>query len=144
MIFAEKKDFNKVKEIFYSHKKWFPHVRTDYMMRMINRKQLILEDGILVTFHHAKRRQKIGDVQVEKGVTVLHQIASDSPGSGNAQSILNNFFEYCPGDVFLSVRADNLTASKFYVKMNMNLIGTTSWSKGTIPGNVYVKRKRSR
>ena len=143
MIFAEEKDFDKVKEIFYSHKKWFPHVRTDYMMRMINKKQLILEDGILITFHHAKRRQKIGDVQVEKGDTVLHQIASDSPGSGNAQSILNNFFEYCEKDVFLSVRADNLTANKFYVKMNMNLIGSTSWSKGTIPGNVYVKRKRS-
>ena len=143
MIFAQKKDFNKVKEIFYSHKKWFPHVRTDYMMRMIDKKQLILEDGILITFHHAKRRQKIGDVQLEKGDTVLHQIASDSPGSGNAQSILNNFFEYCPKDVFLSVRADNLTANKFYVKMNMNLIGSTSWAKGTIPGNVYVKRKRS-
>jgi len=143
MIFAEEKDFDKVKEIFYSHKKWFPHVRTDYMMRMINKKQLILEDGILITFHHAKRRQKIGDVQVEKGDTVLHQIASDSPGSGMAQSILNNFFDYCPKDVFLSVRADNLTANKFYVKMNMNLIGSTSWSKGTIPGNVYVKRKRS-
>ena len=143
MIFAEKKDFNKVKEIFYSHKKWFPHVRTDYMVRMIDRKQLILEDGILITFHHAKRRQKIGDVQVEKGDTVLHQIASDSPGSGTAQSILNNFFEYCPKDVFLSVRADNLTANKFYVKMNMKLIGITSWAKDTIPGNVYVKRKRS-
>jgi len=143
MIFAEEKDFDKVKEIFYSHKKWFPHVRTDYMMRMINKKQLILEDGILITFHHAKRRQKIGDVQVEKGDTVLHQIASDSPGSGTAQAVLNNFFNYCPSDVFLSVRADNLTANKFYVKMNMKLIGTTSWSKGTIPGNVYVKRKRS-
>jgi len=128
MIFAQKKDFNKVKEIFYSHKKWFPHVRTDYMMRMIDRKQLILEDGILITFHHAKRKQKIGDVQIEKGDTVLHQIASDSPGSGNAQSILNDFFKYCKKDVFLSVRADNLTANKFYVKMNMN---------------VYVKRKRS-
>jgi len=143
MILATPSDFEKVKSIFYSHKKWFPHVRTDYMMRMINKQQLVLEDGILITFHHAKRRQKIGDVQVEKGDTVLHQIASDSPGSGNAQSILNNFFEYCPKDVFLSVRADNLTANKFYVKMNMNLIGTTSWSKGTIPGNVYVKRKRS-
>ena len=143
MIFAQKKDFNKVKEIFYSHKKWFPHVRTDYMMRMIDRKQLILEDGILITFHHAKRRQKIGDVQIEKGDTVLHQIASDSPGSGNAQSILNNFFEYCEKDVFLSVRADNLTANRFYAKMDMNLVGTTTWAKGTIPGNVYVKRKRS-
>ena len=143
MIFAEQSDFDKIKSIFYKHRKWFPHVRTDYMMRMIGKKQLILEDGVLITFHHCKRRQKIGDVQLTVGDTVLHQIASDSPGSGNAQSILNNFFEHCPKDVFLSVRADNLTANAFYVKMNMNLIGTTSWSKGTIPGNVYVKHKRS-
>ena len=143
MIFAVPSDFEKVKSIFYSHKKWFPHVRTDYMKRMIARKQLILEDGILITFHHAKRRQKIGDVQLQKGDTVLHQIASDSPGSGTAQAILNNFFDYCPSDVFLSVRADNLTANKFYVKMNMKLIGKTSWAKGALPGNVYVKRKRS-
>ena len=141
MIFAVPSDFEKVKSIFYSHKKWFPHVRTDYMKRMIANKKLILEDGILITFHHCKRKQKIGDVQLTVGDTVLHQIASDSPGSGNAQSILNNFFEYCPKDVFLSVRADNLTANKFYVKMNMKLIGTTSWAKGTIPSNVYVMRK---
>ena len=143
MIFAKQSDFEKVKQIFYSHKKWFPHVRTYYMKRMIARKQLILEDGVLITFHHAKRKQTIGDVHVRKGDTVLHQIASDSPGSGTAQAVLNDFFDYCPSDVFLSVRADNLTANKFYVKMNMKLIGTTSWAKGTIPGNVYVKRKRS-
>ena len=113
------------------------------MKRMIANKKLILEDGILITFHHCKRKQKIGDVQLTVGDTVLHQIASDSPGSGTAQAILNNFFEYCPKDVFLSVRADNLTANKFYVKMNMKLIGKTSWAKGTLPGNVYVKRKRS-
>ena len=29
-------DFEKVKSIFYSHKKWFTHVRTDYMKRMIS------------------------------------------------------------------------------------------------------------
>ena len=46
MIFAVPSDFEKVKSIFYSHKKWFPQVRTDYMKRMIANKKLILEDGI--------------------------------------------------------------------------------------------------
>ena len=32
---AKEEDFEKVKTIFYKHKKWFPHVRTDYMRRMI-------------------------------------------------------------------------------------------------------------
>ena len=141
MIFAVPSDFDKVKSIFYSHKKWFPHVRTDYMKRMIAKKQLILEDGILITFHHAKRKQTIGDVHVRKGDTVLHQIASDSPGSGIAQSILNKFFEYCPRDVFLSVRSDNEKACKFYEQIGMSLIGKTSWARGTLPGKVYVMRK---
>jgi hypothetical protein len=38
MIFAEQSDFDKIKSIFYKHRKWFPHVRTDYMMRMIGKK----------------------------------------------------------------------------------------------------------
>ena len=50
-------------------------------------------------------------------------------GSGTSQSILNKFFEYCPRDVFLSVRSDNLTANNFYVKMNMKLIGKTTEQK---------------
>ena len=55
------------------------------------KRTMILEEGILITFHHAKRRQTIGDVQVKKGDTVLHQIANEDPGSGNAKVILHNF-----------------------------------------------------
>ena len=50
MYHAEISDFEKVKEIFYSHKKWFPHVRTDYMKRMIARKNLILENDVVITY----------------------------------------------------------------------------------------------
>ena len=35
MNHAKETDFELVKEIFYQHKKWFPHIRTDYMKRMI-------------------------------------------------------------------------------------------------------------
>jgi len=84
MIFAKAKDFDKVYAVFKQHRKWFPHVRSDHLKVQIDRKQIILEDGVVIVFHHAKRKQKIGDVQIVKGDTVLHQIASDSPGSGNA------------------------------------------------------------
>ena len=47
MYHAKESDFEKVKEIFYSHKKWFPHIRTDYMKRMIARKNLILDNQII-------------------------------------------------------------------------------------------------
>ena len=141
MLFAGEKDFDSIKSVFYKHKKWFPHVRTDYMKRMITKKQMIFEDGIIITFHHAKRKQKIGDVEIRKGRTVLHQIANAEPGSGNAKVILQNFFEWCPFDVFLSVRSDNKKACKFYEDIGMKLIGTTSWARGTLPGKIYVKRK---
>ena len=44
MYHAEISDFETVKEIFYLHKKWFPHIRTDYIKRMIAKKNLILEN----------------------------------------------------------------------------------------------------
>jgi len=141
MIFAAPSDFEKIKDVFYKHKKWFPHIRTDYMKRMIDRSQLIWEDGIIITYHHAKRKQKIGNVQIEKHDTVLHQIANSQPGNGNAKVILNQFFEWCPQNVYLSVRKDNLTACQFYDSIGMKLIGETSWAKGTIPGNVYIMKK---
>jgi len=143
MIFAASSDFDKIKQVFYNHKKWFPHIRTDYLQRRIDRSQLIWEDGVIITFHHAKRKQKIGNVQINKHDTVLHQIVNSQPGNGNAKVILNNFFEWCPQDVYLSVRTDNLTACAFYDKIDMLCIGEISWSKGRLPGRVYVKRKRS-
>ena len=63
MYHAEISDFEKVKEIFYSHKKLFHHVRTDYMKRMIARKNLILENDVVITYNFYKRKQKIGDIQ---------------------------------------------------------------------------------
>jgi len=143
MKLACSKDFEKVKKIFYKHKQWFPHVRTDYMKRMIDKQQIIYEDCVIITFHHCKRQQKIGDVNLRKGDTVLHQIASEYPGDGNARSIMRAFFEWCPRDVYLSVRSDNLTACGFYDSIGMKKVGKTSWAKGTLPGLVYVKRKNS-
>jgi len=138
MKLAKTEEFEEVKQIFYKHKKWFPHIRTDYMRRMISTNRLIFENNVVITFHHAKRKQTIGDVQVRKGDTVLHQIASKNGGGGK---MLRRFFDWCPRDVFLSVRSDNINACNFYDKIGMELIGTHNWAKGTVPGKVYVKRK---
>ena len=59
MYHAEISDFETVKEIFYLHKKWFPHIRTDYMKRMIAKKNLILENDVVITYNFYKRKQKI-------------------------------------------------------------------------------------
>ena len=41
MNHAKETDFEAVKEIFYQHKEWFPHIRTDYMKREIAKGNLI-------------------------------------------------------------------------------------------------------
>ena len=141
MYHAVKSDFEKVKEIFYLHKKWFPHVRTDYMKRMIAKKNLILENDVVITYNFYKRKQKIGDVQAFKGDCILHQIVAKTKGT--ASDVLQRFFMFVNHNplgkrVYLSVRSDNEMAKNFYLKNNMKLIGKTSWSKGTLPGDVFV------
>ena len=141
MYHAQISDFETVKEIFYLHKKWFPHIRTDYMKRMIAKNNLVLENDVVITYNFYKRKQKVGDIQAYKDDCILHQIAAKNKGT--ASDVLQRFFKFVNHNplgkrVYLSVRSDNEMAKNFYLKNNMKLIGKTSWSKGTLPGDVFV------
>ena len=138
MNHAKETDFESIKEIFYQHKKWFPHIRTDYMKRMIAKENLIFDNDVVITYNFYKRKQRIGDVIAQQGDCILHQIAAKHH-NGSASQALQKFFEFVnPRRVYLSVRSDNEIAKKFYVKNNMKLIGSTTWAKGTLPGDVYL------
>ena len=138
MNHAKETDFELVKEIFYQHKKWFPHIRTDYMKRMIAKENLIFDNDVVITYNFYKRKQRIGDVIAQQGDCILHQIAAKYH-NGSASQALQKFFEFVnPRRVYLSVRSDNEIAKIFYVKNNMKLIGSTTWAKGTLPGDVYL------
>ena len=138
MNHAKETDFETVKEIFYQHKKWFPHIRTDYMKRMIAKDNLILDNDVVITYNFYKRKQRIGNVIAQQGDCILHQIAAKYH-NGSASQVLQKFFEFVnPRRVFLSVRSDNEIAKKFYTKNNMKLVGTRSWARGTLPGDVYL------
>ena len=138
MNHAKETDFESVKEIFYQHKKWFQHIRTDYMKRMIAKENLIFDNDVVITYNFYKRKQRIGDVIAQQGDCILHQIAAKHH-NGSASQALQKFFEFVnPRRVYLSVRSDNEIAKKFYVKNNMKLIGSTTWAKGTLPGDVYL------
>jgi len=138
MNHAKETDFEAVKEIFYQHKEWFPHIRTDYMKREIAKGNLIYDNDVVITYKFYKRKQKIGEVIAQQGDCILHQIAAKHK-NGSASKALQKFFEFVkPRRVFLSVRSDNEIAKKFYVKNNMKLVGTTTWAKGTLPGEVYL------
>ena len=137
MNHAKETDFESVKKIFYQHKKWFPHIRTDYMKRMIAKENLIFDNDVVITYNYYKRKQRIGDVIAQQGDCILHQIAAKYH-NGSASQALQKFFEFVnPRRVYLSVRSDNEIAKKFYLKNNMKLVGSTSWAKGTLPGDVY-------
>ena len=138
MNHAKETDFEAVKEIFYQHKIWFPHIRTDYMKRQIAQGNLIYDNDVVITYKFYKRKQKIGEVIAQQGDCILHQIAAKHK-NGSASKALQKFFEFVePRRVFLSVRSDNEIAKKFYIKNNMKLVGKTTWAKGTLPGEVYL------
>jgi RimJ/RimL family protein N-acetyltransferase len=137
MIHAQENDFERVKEIFYQHKQWFPHIRTDYMRREIAKGHLVLDREVVITYNFYKRKQRIGDVLAQQGDCILHQIAAKNK-DGSASEVLQRFFKWTKRRVYLSVRSDNKIAKKFYVKNNMKLVGSTTWAKGTLPGDVYL------
>ena len=56
MIHAKEQDFDRVKDIFYQHKQWFPHIRTDYMRREIAKGHLILDNDVVITYNYYKRK----------------------------------------------------------------------------------------
>ena len=140
MIHAREKDFDVVKDIFKQHKEWFPHLRQDYIKRMIASGNLILENDVIITYNYYKRKQRIGNIQAQQGDCVLHQLAAKNKGT--ASNVLQNFFKWTNRRVFLSVRSENLSAKKFYEKNGMSLVGQTSWSlsgvKNALPGDVYM------
>jgi hypothetical protein len=140
MIHAKITDFDVVKDIFYQHKQWFPHIRTDYIRREIAKGHLILDNDVVIAYNYYKRKQKIGDIQAQQGDCVLHQIAAKNKGT--ASQVLQRFFKWTNRRVFLSVRSDNVIAKVFYERNNMRLIGQTSWTKdgvkNALPGDVYM------
>ena len=150
MIHAKENNFEEVKDIFYQYKELFPHIRTDYMRRMIESGHLILDNGVIITYNYYKRnyklvRSSLGEMSqkiiMQPNDCILHQIAAKNR-NGSASEALQRFFKWTKRRVFLSVRSDNVIAKKFYEKNGMKLVGQTSWTKdgvkGALLGDVYM------
>jgi len=137
---ANLQDLEIIKDIFKPYKKdYFPHVRNDYLTRMIKSGNVILDKDVVITYNHYKRKQKITEgVIAEKGDCVLHQIVSKNH-DGSATDVLQRFFKQVNVRVFLTVRSSNATAKKFYKRNGMKIVGQTSWANSTIAGDVYLK-----
>ena len=153
MNHAKETDFEAVKEIFYQHKEWFPHIRTDYMKREIAKGNLIYDNDVVITYNFYKRNYKLdkssmGDVSqkiiMQANDCILHQIAAKHK-NGSASDALQRFFNWTGRRVWLSVRSDNPVAKAFYERNDMELVGKTSWTKdgvkNALPGDIYCYDK---
>jgi|TARA_R110000823_G_scaffold232523_1_gene359000 RimJ/RimL family protein N-acetyltransferase len=156
MIHAKENDFDAVKDIFYQHKEWFPHIRTDYMRREIAAGHLILDNEVVITYNFYKgayRNDKsvMGDVVqghgriiMQRSDCILHQIAAKNR-NGSASDALQRFFNWTGRRVWLSVRSDNAVARAFYERNGMRNVGDTSWTKdgvkNALPGVIYLYDK---
>lgn len=139
MRHAKPSDLNTILEIFKENKEWFPHVRKSHIENRIAREQVILQDGVVITYHRNQRNGPIGrdsDVKVEKNSYILHQLINQYKGNGKTKEVLQEFFNYA-GTVYLTVRAENNRANAFYKKMGMKEIGYCNWSQGKMKGKVW-------
>tara|TARA_B110000977_G_scaffold3335_1_gene4603 strand:- start:65 stop:541 length:477 start_codon:yes stop_codon:yes gene_type:complete len=150
MIHAKEADTIEVKSIFKQHKEWFPHIRQDYIKRMIASGNLILDNDVIITYNYYKRNYKLvkssmGEMSqkiiMQPNDCILHQIAAKNR-NGSASEALQKFFKWTNRRVFLSVRSDNVIAKAFYERNDMKLIGKTSWTKdgvkNALPGDIYL------
>lgn len=137
MNIAKLEDLSVIESIFAPYRKeYFPHIRQDYLKRKIETNNVILQDGVVIIFGVYKRKQKIGNVEAQKGDAHIGQIVTLEQGKGNAKAVLNQFFSEHKV-VWLTVRAANTRARAFYEKNGMKNVGDISWSGGSIPGVVY-------
>ena len=148
MYHAKESDLDVIMDIFKKNREWFPHVRKFHINTRIGRKQVILEDGVVITYHYYTRNQPLSkldkdgnelgpSVIAEKGDCILHQIATNE--KGKASIVLQKFFKTVKSNkVYLSVRSNNEVAIKFYLRNGMKLVGHTHWSDGKMPGDIYL------
>jgi hypothetical protein len=136
--------YEEIKDVFNKYKHLFPHIRQDYIKRMIESKSCVYEDGVVIMFNRYKRNNTIGKVIAPKNTWTIKQIVSNNQGNGSAQKVLEKFLNYVDNDVYLSVREDNYRARQFYRKNNFEQVSDISWKSGLIMGCVYVWRKQNK
>lgn len=130
---------------FYNCREWFPHIRKDYVERNILAGNVIYDSGVIIIFNQYKRRQRIGNVEAQRGDFILHQILNPYRNVDkriNASEVMKQFCAECAADVYLSVREENERACHFYLKNGFEQSGRIAWSNGTLPGLVFIHRAK--
>lgn len=136
-------DLEEIKSIFNHHRKWFPHVRYDYLKGQIINGGCIFEEGVVITYNLYKKRTKLGSVVFDKGDCILHQIVATHQGDGSASNVFTKFIDHVDTNIVLTVRSENERAIGFYEKMGMEQVCSVSWKQGEIDGALFLLPKTS-
>lgn len=127
----------------------FPHLYKQgfKLIKRIEKGNLILEDGVLITFTQYGNNGKLSrnaKVYKKRGDFIIHQIASDKSIKGATKVVLDKFVDYCKNkgaeSIFLTVRAFNEHARKFYERYGFEYVDNIVWNSketGEIPGVIY-------
>lgn len=141
MKHARLSDLKEIYAQFRKRKDMFPHVRQDKLRRMIEAGQVVWQDGVVITYQQYKKRTRVGEVDIPAGAIMLHQILNSRQSSGAGGHVFEQFVREIVkpsgGDLYLSVRRENVVACSFYTRHGMSVVGKVSWSRGTLPGLVY-------
>ena len=131
-------DASAILRAFTARRDIFPHIRADYVRRMVAAGTVIYDRGVIIVYHQYRRSGRVGTVLIPAGAVMLHQILNTYTHPSAAKPVIAEFFAEFPL-VFLSVRAENARARAFYVSNGMREVGTVVWKNGTLPGVVYQK-----
>jgi hypothetical protein len=136
-------------EIINLYPEIFPHLYKQgfKLVKRIKSGNLILEDGVLITFTKYGNSGKISPnakVLKKRGDYIIHQIASDKSVKGSTKKVLDKFVDYCRigggESIFLTVRAFNEHARQFYERYGFVYMDDIKWNSketGEIPGVIY-------
>tara|TARA_B100001057_G_scaffold494472_1_gene591129 strand:- start:5437 stop:5904 length:468 start_codon:yes stop_codon:yes gene_type:complete len=129
MQLATEKDFDKVMSIFKIYPDIFPHITEDYIRLCLKQKdyKLLLMNDVVITFRIYKTKYSQGNIQLQPGDCILHQIAAKNQGDGSATKVERYFLNNINTRVFLSV-PKNLTRTKnFHIKNGFKVVGWKTW-----------------
>jgi hypothetical protein len=141
MRHASLRDLKEIYGHFQVHRDVFPHVRQDGLRRRIEARQCIYQDGVVITYQQYRKRTRIGTVQIPAGSIMVHQILNSEQFNGAGRRVFRQFVDEVVrpsgGDLYLTVRRENGIACRFYERHGMHVVGTVTWSRGSIPGLIF-------
>ena len=154
MNHANLDNLEEIMDVFKQYGDTFPHIRKDKIETMIEFHNVIWEEGVLITYNHYKRKQKVAMMskknrvlsayEAQKGDCILHQIAAKNQGDGSGKRVFEKFIKYNKGrDIVLSVRTENDRAIKFYKKNGFIKVSDIEWGRDKqVKGQVYLLEQK--